>query len=256
MSEAKQLPVKSLREQALALRPTLEIVPAQIAADLDASNLQAERALDLANDLEVVDAESAGRAADAVRLLKQLSADLSTRRLAKTRPVDSLKKALMSLYDVPEIGYESARVTLNGKIRRWRIDEQTRLDAEALAQRKERDAQAAAFAAAQAAAGDGEGARQILEEAAALTVPVLRPMVISNYGASLSVRKRSVGSVANRLEFLGALLRSKDHRLTAVLDRVEFPTMQMNQLAKAINDGDVFPVAGFTASYDESDVIL
>lgn len=256
-----KLPVKAttaptLRDRALAIKPTLELVPALIASELDLITNQADRAVVMADELVVDTTEAAGRAVDAVSVIKRIAADLDERRLAKTRPLDALKKTLMALYGVPTVTLQSAETTLNGKVRRWRIDEQIRLDAAALVQRKARDAQAQAFAAQQTAVGDLAGARQILEEAAALPPPVAKVVVTGAYGASLSVRKRPVGEVTDIRAFLAVLLAAKDPRLMSLVDQVKFSATQLNTLAKAVHEGELMIPQGFKVSEVSTDVVL
>lgn len=242
------------RQILLAVLSELQV--AKIHDDVQRAMLGALRVKTIAAETEINNAEDAGAAADVIKVAKAASKKLVASRLEKTRPLDDVKSKVMEVYAVPGEIIDAAVKTLTEKISVFRAAEQRRQAEEAAKLLREREAQAAALAKEQAAAGDVEGAQRIIEEAAALPPPETKVVVVGSYGASLSTRNRAVGVVKNKVQFLSALLRSEDPRLTAVLDSVEFSTLKLNQLAKAVRDGEVFPVAGFEATEVTNDVIL
>lgn len=235
-----------------ALPLNLPIAGKVIAEEVVKYRGEADKALAVATRAEIIDIDTAGRAADVLRAITASEKKVDELRKVQTKPLDDQKKTITALYDVALQTYAKAKTLLNEKANVWRRAEEARLTAEAVERRKARQLEAERLAAAQVALGDEEGADQILEEAAALPVEQERVAAVGVYGSVLGTVNRNVGVVKDRRQFLQALSNAKDPLLVQILEKIEFPQSLLNKLAAAVHEGNAIAPIGFEATRKDS----
>ena len=234
-----------------ALPISVPIPNTEIAAEVIRFRAEADKAVAVAERAEIVDADTAGRAADVLRAITTSEKKLDEARKEKTRPLTEQKAKIDELYKPASAGYLTAKTKLTAKVNVWRKAEEARLTAAAEVRRKERNEEAARLAAAQSALGDDEGADRILEEAAAMTGVPEKVSAVGVYGAVLGTTNRNVGEVNDRAAFLKVLATSTDPNVVAIRDKIEFPQALLNKLAAAVAKGESIAPVGFTAKVDD-----
>jgi hypothetical protein len=251
--ETPNLPVPARPDVIEKALPVAIPVPGKlIAEEVVKYRTEADKAVAVAQRAEIVDGDTAGRAADVLRAITASLRRLEEDRKKKTAPLDKQKATITGLYEVAKAQYTKAKAMLTDKVDVWRRAEEKRLTAEAEERRAERKAEAERLAAAQTELGDAEGADRILEEAAALPSAPEKVAAVGVYGGVLSSRNRNVGEITDRREFLRALTAAKDPLLVEILDAIEFPKSLLNKLAKAVHEGEAIAPVGFTAKRDDS----
>lgn len=255
MSKSKVPAVLKTDTIAASLTQRLPLSPTVIAGEVVALNEEADRAEVVAARAVVNSAADAGKVADILRAINAQLALTDRKRKVHTDPIDSAKKQIMDLFRVPFTKFEKAKLVLQQKAGVWRRAEEARLTAEANARRIEKQQAAQAAAAAQSALGDADGAKQIIEEAEALTIEAEKPSAVGVYGGVLGGRKRSVGKVTDLRKFLAELIATQDPVLLDILASVEFSKSKLNALAALIHKGDSLNPNGFEAVEEDSTVV-
>lgn len=248
----KQLTSDKIAE---SLQRRVDLSPVLIAGQIVSENEQAEKALVVADAFEVTTAKDAGDAADVLRAMKSSLERIDRMRKDHTAPLDAAKEAIHNLFKIPFTKMTKAQLVLTSKLNAWRVVEQRRLTLEAEDRRKAQAAKAKAAAEVHVALGDMEGAKQIVEEAAAVQIAPEKIEAVGIYGSSVGSRSRAVGSVGDRRKFLRALADSDSPALVEILEGITFPQISLNRLAAAVEKGDEISPPGFASTKTDSTVV-
>lgn len=187
----------------VSILPALRLVPQlepfkPVATSLEA---QAERAV-------ITSEEAWQRGSEFLSVCTQYWDQLEDFRKAVKGPIDDYGKFIQSIFVPLQQRIKKARDSVNAKMLAFHVAEENRRKREAEEQRKRNEEAALKLAEQQAAAGDAAGADAILEVATALPVPQSAPRLggTNTFGKSTGVTKRWVGTVAEPMEVLKAIL--------------------------------------------------
>lgn len=262
MSKVPRVPatvseIVTTNKVASTLPTVLNIAVSQIAMEVVGFENESIKAVEVAKRLEISDADSAGRVTDIIRAVTAAIGRLDAARKLRTADLKKTEKSISGAYKPCETRYEQAKTILTAKLGVYRRS----LEAEIIAKSEERKAHRAELAQKladqQTALGDTAGAQQILEEVAALPVPVEKVVVTGDYGSSLSVRKRPVLTVTNNLQFMRALTDNTDlPEVCALIAGMTFSKAALNALAKVLHDQGAFALSGSELSITETDVVI
>ena len=245
--------VVTLGSIAAALPHPVSLNASSLSAAIVGFNEQSLLAEGNALRAEIKDEETLGRGADVIKGINAQITQLDETRLNATRPYDTAKSAVITLFSVAKTRLEAAKQTLSAKMREWQKAETARLEVKAAADRALAAKEAQDRADAQIALGDGAGAEQILEEAAAVPVVLVRVGTVGMYGGKVGTRKAKVGTVRNIDSFLNALSKRKEPAIKEFAATIDFPKSGLNRLAALILNGDMPAIPGFDAE-EKSDL--
>ncbi len=234
---------------AAGLPKPIEFNSGEIAADLQRYADEADKAVAVVNRAVIDDQDSFDRGADLAKSIRVTLASVEDSRRKLTLPLDAAKKRLTSLFATPADKLEMALSAIKRKMDAFRRAEEQRRREAAEAARRAAEEEARKLAEAQAAMGDAEGAQQIIEEAAALPVVSEKVTATGVYGGSAGSRKRAVGEITNKIDFVRWAL---ENSLTTISE-AEFKASVLNALARGILEGGENPqIPGFSYRYEES----
>lgn len=175
---------------------TIEAVPSSVAiAAPNPEELRrgASSALDLVRDFEITDAATFEIAADELKAIKGKIDALNEKRLGITRPLDTAKAAIMSLFKPPVELLQEAERLLKGKMLSWQQAEQAKareaqLAAERAAQAERERLQAEADAlAAQGRTGEAVVKEQVAQMVVAAPIAAPAPPAVKGISTSTTV---------------------------------------------------------------------
>ncbi len=245
--ETKKTGVVKIGDIASALPKPVSLNASAVAAEIVKYNDESLRAEGNALRAEITNEETFGNGAEVIKSITVQLKQLDETRLTHTRPYDTAKEAVITMFGVAKKRLEDAKKTLSTKMTVWQQAEIARRQKEAADERARLAQEAQERADAQAALGDEEGAEQILEEAASTPVAPVKVSTVGIYGARAGTRKTKVGTVRNLDSFLNALSKRREPAIKDFAASIEFSKAALNRLAAQVLNGDIPAIPGFDA---------
>lgn len=251
----------NIGEAAAALPTVPTLNPGAVALQIRQLSDQAQRVLDGANRMTLVDDSSASVATDFLKAIAKRVTEVDDARKAVSGGFDTLVKGLNALYNTgPAAKLKQAKDIVTQKLTTFALEQRRKAEEAAQRERERIAAEAAAQAQRAVDDGDTEAALEILESASQVEVKAEAP-AIRGGTAVLAGTKRKVGKVTDLRKFLSWAGSSPAPMALAVVGGIEVGQKELNQLAAAVikaNDarkesGEApLDIPGFEASYAES----
>lgn len=218
---------------AMVLSDTVSVLPIlKLVPQLEPFKTAVEKLEAQAERAAISSEETYQKGSEFLSICQQNWDQMETLRKTVKRPIDDYAKLIQSIFVPIQQRFTTAKQTVSAKMLRFHQAEENRRAAEAEAVRKRNEEAALKLADEAEKTGDTAGAAAILDVATSMPVPRAAPRigVTNSLGKSTNVTKRWIGSVAEPMEILKAIIAG--HVPMSVIG--EWSQSELNRIASTL----------------------